>query len=130
MVIKDDEDEKPLDPALIAVQARMRRLMLIAGLTLGIGIAAVFLAILYRIVSDDDSPATPPAATVIPGAVSAPATMTTVSRAAAGLSADARLVGTALDGTRALLTFEDGSGLVLIGIDTATGALLSRTRLD
>ncbi len=99
--------------------------MLIAGLTLGLGIAAVFLAILYRIVSDDDSPATAPAGTVIPAA-----TMATLSRAAAGVDPGARLVSTALDGGRALLTFEDDDGIVLVVIDTATGALLSRTRLE
>ena len=39
------------------VQAKLQRLMLIAGLTLGIGILAVFLAIIYRItVADDKTP--------------------------------------------------------------------------
>ena len=50
---KDDE-EKPLDPAMVRVQARLQRLMLIAGLTLGVGILAVFLAIIYRITAADD----------------------------------------------------------------------------
>ena len=49
-----DDDEKPLDPAMLRVQAKMRRLMLIAGLTLGLGILAVFGAILYKIVLDGD----------------------------------------------------------------------------
>ena len=51
---KDDEEEKPLDPAVARVQAKLQRLMLIAGLTLGIGILAVFLAIIYRITAADD----------------------------------------------------------------------------
>jgi hypothetical protein len=51
---KDDEEEKPLDPAVARVQAKLQRLMLIAGLTLGVGILAVFLAIIYRIVAADD----------------------------------------------------------------------------
>jgi hypothetical protein len=51
---KDDEEEKPLDPAVARVQAKLQRLMLIAGLTLGIGILAVFLAIIYRITAGDD----------------------------------------------------------------------------
>lgn len=51
---KDDEEEKPLDPAMARVQAKLQRLMLIAGLTLGIGILAVFLAIIYRITAADD----------------------------------------------------------------------------
>ena len=45
----DEEDEKPLDPAVAQVERRVRRLMLIAGLTLGLGIFAVLAAILYRI---------------------------------------------------------------------------------
>lgn len=49
-----DDEEKPLDPAMARVQARLQRLMLIAGLTLGVGILAVFLAIIYRITSADD----------------------------------------------------------------------------
>lgn len=53
----DDEDEKPLDPAVAKVEQRVRRLMLIAGLTLGLGIFAVFAAILYRIVIFDSTPA-------------------------------------------------------------------------
>lgn len=60
----DDEDEKPLDPAVAKVEQRVRRLMLIAGLTLGLGIFAVFAAILYRIVTFDSTAAAPPAAAV------------------------------------------------------------------
>ena len=40
----DHDDEKPLDPTLLQVQAKLRRLMLIAGGTLfiGLGLTAVF----------------------------------------------------------------------------------------
>jgi hypothetical protein len=56
----EDAEEKPLDPAVARVQARLQRLMLIAGSTLGLGILAVFLAIIYRITaSDDKSPVAP-----------------------------------------------------------------------
>jgi hypothetical protein len=51
---KQDDEEKPLDPAMARVQARLQRLILIAGLTLGVGILAVFLAIIYRITASDD----------------------------------------------------------------------------
>ena len=53
----DDEDNKPLDPAVAQVERRVRRLMLIAGLTLGLGIFAVFAAILYRIAASDSTSA-------------------------------------------------------------------------
>jgi hypothetical protein len=45
----ENTEEKPLDPAVARVQVRLQRLMLIAGLTLGVGILAVFFAIVYRI---------------------------------------------------------------------------------
>ena len=59
----DDEGDKPLDPAVAQVERRVRRLMLIAGLTLGLGIFAVFAAILYRIVIYDASSEPPSAST-------------------------------------------------------------------
>jgi hypothetical protein len=52
--VPEKAEEKPLDPAVARVQARLQRLMLIAGLTLGLGILAVFGAIVYRITAADD----------------------------------------------------------------------------
>jgi steroid delta-isomerase len=52
----DDEYNKPLDPAVAKVEQRVRRLFLIATLTLGLGIFAVFAAIIYRITADDAPP--------------------------------------------------------------------------
>ncbi|WP_237154481.1 hypothetical protein [Oryzibacter oryziterrae] len=44
-----DRDEAPLDPTLERVQARLKRMMMIAMGTLGIGVLAVFVAILFRV---------------------------------------------------------------------------------
>ena len=44
---------------MLRVQTRLRRLMLIAGLTLGLGILAVFAAILYRIATYDATSSRP-----------------------------------------------------------------------
>lgn len=112
-----DKDEKPLDPAVLRVQARLRRLMLIAGLTLGLGIVAVFAAILYRIATHD--------------ATSAPAMTTAVpvNLPALGLPADAGLVSTALDGNHLALTYETVDGTVIVVIDTRSGALVSRVSI-
>lgn len=60
----DDDDEKPLDPAVARVERRMRTLTLIAGLTLGVGLLAVFAGIIYRIMSYDATPAAPVATAV------------------------------------------------------------------
>ena len=58
MVTPDDrQDEKPLDPAIARVQARLKAMMLIAAGTLGIGMLAVFVAIAFRVArSGDDTP--------------------------------------------------------------------------
>ena len=81
-----DPAETPLDPVALRVQARLRRLILISGLTLGIGIFAVLFAIVYRIAA-------------IPTAA-APAAGATLRAAVSILPAGARLVGTNGDGNR------------------------------
>jgi hypothetical protein len=72
----EDAEEKPLDPAVARVQARLQRLMLIAGSTLGLGILAVFLAIIYRITAFDDKAPVASGAEVpvvaVPGAAAVP----------------------------------------------------------
>jgi hypothetical protein len=118
----DEEDEKPLDPAVAQVQRRLRRLMLISGLTLGIGILAVFLAIVYKLVTYQSS-----------GAAVAPiegAAIPTITRSALGLPPDARLVSTALDGDRLSLAYEDGGGTTIVIFDVAGMAVVNRLRIE
>lgn len=117
----DDEDEPPLDPALLAVQTRLRRLMLIGGLTLGLGLAAVLAGMVYRIVSDDDNPA--------PAAAGEPA-IGAIDLAGASLSPEARLVSTALDGDRLALSFADRGRTVVILVDAATMRMTGRLVLS
>jgi len=117
----DKDDEKPLDPAMIQVQQRIRRLMMISGLTLGLGLLAVFIAILYRIFTYQG------AATPVP--VVEGAAIPTVTRTALGLPADARLVSTALDGERLALTFEEATGATIIVFDTGRMSVVSRLRV-
>jgi hypothetical protein len=117
------DDEKPLDPAMLRVQARMRRLMLIAGLTLGLGILAVFVAILYRIGGGADK--APLATLWSPGDA-----IPLLSTSDMGLSAGARLTATASDGRRLILTYErpDG-GAALVFVDLATLKVTGRLDL-
>lgn len=49
------DDEKPLDPAQARIVARMRRMMLISGLTTALGIAAILGVIGYRVFRNDSS---------------------------------------------------------------------------
>ncbi len=87
---------------------------MIGGLTLGLGIAAVLVAVVYRITQSDSS--SDPADAVI----------ASLARAEAGLSPDAELVGVALDGNRAALAFRDGEGAVLITVDTRNMVVVGR----
>ncbi|MEJ0013658.1 MAG: hypothetical protein WDM94_13780 [Bauldia sp.] len=115
----DGDDDKPVDPTFLRVQARLRRLMLIGGLTLGLGIIAVFAAILYRIATYDTTGK----------AVAPDAAVPTLSLSAMGLPADAKLVSTALDGNRMALTYEAGGGDTIVVIDLRTGAVVARTAI-
>lgn len=47
--------DKPLDPAAQRLQQKMRRLVLISSLTMVLGLAAVFVAIIYRINRIDET---------------------------------------------------------------------------
>jgi hypothetical protein len=108
--------EEPLDPAVLRIQKRVTRLMLIAGLTLGIGLLTIFGAIIYRLATYGDkspavevispvpaaAPATPPA-TVVEATPNTPAESAPVPAAptpAAGASAE---VEKAIANTKAVL---------------------------
>src|SRR6476620_4125668 len=110
-----DPADTPLDPAALRLQARLRRLILISGLTLGIGIFAVLIAIVYRIAA---IPTTAP-----------PATGAAIRAAASILPAGARLVGTNSDGYRIVLTYEHSGGTTLISIDSRNLAVTGRLDL-
>jgi hypothetical protein len=151
----EDQEEKPLDPAVARVQSRIQLLMLISGLTLGLGILAVFLAIIYRIATDDDkSPVVagaevpvatvpaPPAASVqalpplppeVPAQTEAGSvpkgTSEAVLAAEASVPADARLVASTVAGGRIVLTYDHFAGTVVILVDPATLKVVGRLDL-
>jgi hypothetical protein len=113
-----DLDETPLDPAQLRLQARLRRLVLISGGTLGLGIFAVLIAIVYRV---GMIPAAAVPATAVPGAP--------VRAAATILPAGARLVGTTADGNRIVLTYEVNGGTTVITVDPRSLAVTGRLDL-
>jgi hypothetical protein len=117
----DEPEEKPLDPDVVRVQQKLRRLMMISGLTLGLGLLAVFMAILYRIFTYQGAGTPVP---VVEGAA-----IPTVTRTALGLPPDARLVSTSLDADRIALTFEDGAGSTIVIFDLGRMSVTSRLRL-
>lgn len=121
MAPRGDDEEPPLDPALQRVQARLRNLMLIAGGTLGLGMFAVFGAILYRIVTSDasDVPAPLQPGTPVP----------TVARTALGVPADAVLVSVAIGQGTILLAYRHAEGESLVVLDAVTFAAIGRSEI-
>lgn len=114
----DNPDEKPLDPAVERLQRRMRRLILISGLTLGVGILAVFLAIVYKLMTYEPKGR--------PAAIAQGSAVPTLKRADLGIPADARLAGTALDGDRLALTYEAAGGATVIIFDLPSMTVVDR----
>ena len=130
--------------------------MLIAGSTLGLGILAVFLAIIYRITASDNktpvapgaempvvaAPASPPAAPVValpPLPPEVPAQVETGSvpkgtdaamlAVEATVPADARLVASTVAGGRIVLTYDHFAGTIVILVDPSTLKVVGRLDL-
>ena len=114
------DDDPPLDPAVAQVQARLRRLMLIAALTLGLGIFAVFAAIVYRLMTSE--PAAPPP-------IAADAATPTLSRADIGIPAAADLVSSSLDGDQLALTYRDEGGTTVVIVHLPEMRVINRLRI-
>ena len=94
--------------------------MMIGGLTLGLGIGAVLLAIVYRLFFMDSTAGAPNPGTVVTGEVTAEAV---------GLPPGAELISVALDGDRMALAFRDGADTVTVVVDTTTMAVVGRFRV-
>jgi hypothetical protein len=110
-----DEDEKPLDPAAANAVARIRRLALVGGLTMMLGIGAIFVVIGYRVFKADGS--VPPVSTAA------------IPDATAALPAGARVVAAAVGGDRLVVTVEIEGLTELRLFDLRTLAPAGRLRL-
>jgi hypothetical protein len=95
-VSSEEFDEKPLDPALVAVQAKLKRLLMTSSLIMLLGLGAVLSVIVYRVFLRDATPS----ATI---AFDRPLTQ------AIAMPEGGRVVSTALNGDHALVTIETGS---------------------
>jgi hypothetical protein len=107
----DDEDEKPLDPAAEKVLARMRTLMSISGVIMGVGLLSVFLVIGYRIF-------------YAPGSAARGAMV----EQTALLPKGARVVSTQVAGDRIVVTVEIGGLIEVRTFDAATLTPAGRLR--
>lgn len=107
---RDDDDEAPLDPAMERVQARLRRLIVVSGATLGIGILAVIGAVVFRISKAERA--------------AGEAWRSTIE-----LPAGAAIVGSQVDGDRLAVTTEGPGGRRIHLYDLPTGRPLGQADL-
>lgn len=121
MADAEDKEEAPLDPAVEQVQARLRRLMMIAALTLGLGIFAVFAAIVYRLMSSEPAP---------PTAITADTATPTLSRSDLGVSEGATLVSSSLDGDQVALTYSEENGTIVVIFHLPSMSVTGRFRIS
>jgi len=126
----EDTSVKPLDPAIVRVQARMRALMLIAGLTLGIGLLAVFAAIIYLVATPSDKGRAETAAAGTPAASAGAARVRqAVEATKAVLPVRAWLVSTAVSGERIVLAYEHSGGTTMFVVDATSLEITGRLDL-
>jgi hypothetical protein len=148
--VPDASTEKPPDPEMLRLQARVRALMLIGGLTLGIGLFAVFAAIIYRVAAPSDKASAPVAEATAAPAESAPASEPAAARAVGTeilpsantatvakaveavksvLPVRAWLVSTAVSGDRIVLAYEHSGGTTVFVVDAVTLEITGRLDL-
>jgi hypothetical protein len=114
----DTQDEAPLDPAAARLRRKLVRLLVVSGGIMMLGLIAVFAAIVYKLNEGaKDGQGRLSAAAPVEGRVVVPAGY--------------RILSTALDGDRALLTLAapDGSTALLL-VDLPTGSVLARYSLE
>jgi hypothetical protein len=126
MTFRSDLDEEaPLDPRLLRIQQRLRRMMIIGISTLGIGVLAVLIAIIYRFyIKDSSGPIIIPE---VPVAAEPQAPITgEITAEAVGLGPDAELIQQTLDGDRLMLIYREGTNRITIIVDTDTMTVVGR----
>jgi len=117
MATYDGDDDQPLDPAADRLRRKMARLLLVSGSIMVLGFIAVFSAIVYKLglLGETEEGA---------------ATSGSVVEARVAVPPGTRLVGTALDGNRALLSVEADGATSLILLDLASGRIVGRYLLQ
>ncbi len=106
----DEDEEKPLDPAVERIQARLRRMILISGGTLGVGVLAILFAVVWRLAH-------------LPSKGGA-SFETTIE-----LPAAATVVATDVDGDRLAVTLDGPGGRSVEVFDMPTGTRIGRSVL-
>jgi hypothetical protein len=119
----DDEDEKPLDPAVERVRRRVMRFIAINLGILFLALMAVAIAIVYRIGSREDDPPVAVNPAVPAGTIAA--------EGAISLPAGARIVSHSLSGGLMAVEIEDDGGeRAFLIYDLTTGSVVSRVAVE
>lgn len=123
--LDDEEDEKPLDPAMESVRRKMIKLQMVSGGIMAVMFLAVLVAIGYKLTRDDGR--TAPASTVAqPFAVPSgqPLSLT------ADLPAGFRVLSTSLSGSQMLILGETAGVKKTFIFDLSLGRIIADVTLS
>jgi hypothetical protein len=109
-----EDDEKPLDPAQLRLQAKLKRLLFWSTGVMVLGLVAVLAAIFYRVTKVDVKPAVAWDRPVI---------------AELPMPEGGRVVDTRLDGNRMAVTVEGPKGAAILLVDLETMKVVRRLEL-
>lgn len=122
--LDDEQEEKPLDPAMESVRRKMIKLQLVSGGIMLLMFMAVLAAIVYKITRTDETvqPASPsslaiPSDQPISATASLPAGFTVLSTDLSG--SQILFYGAMADGTRKALVFDLSVGRIIADIAVA-----------
>lgn len=120
--IEEDEEDKPLDPAVELVRRRMLRLQVVSALIMIVSLMAVFGAILYKVMSRTDESAVASSGGAIVPADAPRALTATLPRGfqIADISygdGQALIYGTKENGEQTLYLFDINSGRMAADIE-------------
>jgi hypothetical protein len=122
--IEQDEDEKPLDPAMENVRRKMVRLQLVSAGIMGVMLMAVLAAVVYKVTQTPGKPAS------VSGPLSVPSDQPLSVRAALpdGFTVDntslsdgqVLFFGHMTDGARKAFVFDIATGRIIADIDVGS----------
>jgi hypothetical protein len=123
--LDDEQDEKPLDPAMESVRRKMIKLQMVSGGIMAVMFLAVLVAIGYKLTRDDGRSA--PAATVAqPFAVPSGQPLSLIADLPAGF----RVLSTSLSGSQMLILGETEGVKKTLVFDLSLGRIIADVTLS
>ncbi|ARO25399.1 hypothetical protein CO659_23120 [Rhizobium sp. S9] len=119
----DDQEEKPLDPAMESVRRKMVRLQIVSGAIMFVSLMAVFGAVVYKTMSEPKETASTAAASGVPSDAPLAATLSLplgFKVQSTSFSAGQILFyGETVEGTRKALVFDLRTGRTVADVTVA-----------